>query len=125
MAGLIDVILQIPVSTILILCISMVLGLTSSIIQRKMVDVEQVQAFKEKLDEVKRQLNEAKKRGDRKAVVKLQRKQMVIMRESSAVMSQQFRASFIVMIPFLALYWGLITIFGTTVVAMPSVWLCV
>ncbi|RLI34989.1 hypothetical protein DRO53_02335 [Candidatus Bathyarchaeota archaeon] len=112
-----EVFLHIPYSTLLILALTILLGVLSSLLQRKMVDVEKVREVRERLDRIKREISEARKRGDKKALAKLQRKQMVIMRDSSAVLSQQFRASFMLMIPFLILYWGLMSIFGQTVVA--------
>jgi len=112
-----EVFLHIPYSTLLILALTILLGVLSSLLQRKMVDVEKVREVRERLDRIKREISEARKRGDKKALAKLQRKQMVIMRDSSAVLSQQFRASFMLMIPFLILYWGLLSVFGQTVVA--------
>lgn len=116
-----EIITSIPVSTLLILGLTVILSLSSSLLQRKMVDIEKVKAVRSKLDELRKQINEAKKRGDRKAVMKLQRKQMVFMRESSAVLGQQFKASFMLMIPFLALYWALIAVFGQTPVAVSPI----
>ncbi|RLI26771.1 MAG: hypothetical protein DRO52_02040 [Candidatus Hecatellales archaeon] len=115
------VITQIPVSTLLILGLTVILALSSSLLQRKMVDIERVKEVRGKLDELRRQLGEAKKRGDKKAVMKLQRKQMILMRESSSVLSQQFKASFTLMIPFLILYWALIYVFGQTPVAVSPI----
>ena len=116
-----ELILQIPYSTFLILGLTIILGVLSSLFQRKMVDVEKVREVRARLDEIKRQIKEAKKRGDRRAVAKLQRKQMIIMRDSSAVLSQQFKASFMLMIPFLLLYWGLIHVFGQATVAFSPI----
>ena len=119
--GVEDVITQIPVSTLLILGLTVILALSSSLLQKKMVDIERVKEVRGKLDELRRQIGEAKKRGDKKAVMKLQRKQMILMRESSSVLSQQFKASFALMIPFLILYWALISVFGQTPVAVSPV----
>lgn len=119
--GFEEAITQIPVSTLLILGLTVVLAFSSSFLQRKMVDVEKVRAVRGRLDELRRQIGEAKRKGDKKAVAKLQRKQMVLMRESSAVLSQQFKASFMLMIPFLILYWVLISIFGQTPVAVSPI----
>ncbi|HID17971.1 TPA: DUF106 domain-containing protein [Candidatus Bathyarchaeota archaeon] len=119
--GFEELITQIPVSTLLILGLTVILALVSSLLQRKMVDIEKVKAVRGKLDGIRKQISEAKRRGDRKAVAKLQRKQMVLMRESSAVLSQQFRASFVLMIPFLILYWVLISVFGQIPVAVSPI----
>ena len=119
--GFEEILLQIPISTIFILCLTVALGLFSSTIHRKFVDVEKVKEFRAKMDEIKKQMAEAKRRNDKKALAKLQRKQMVLMRDSSRILSQQSKVMIFTMLPFLVIYWGLASFFGKTIVAFSPI----
>jgi len=116
-----ELLLKIPYSTFFILFLAFVLAFITSYLQRKFVNIEEVKKFRSQMDELRKQMFEARKKGDKKALAKLQKKQTQLMRDSSKVMGQQTKISLITMFPFLILFWILYGFFGNTPVAFSPV----
>ncbi len=112
-------ILEIPYSTFFILALAISLsGITASI-QKKYVNFDELRRVRTEMNAIRKEMMNARKRGDRKTFAKFQRKQQEIMRDSSKVMGSQMKVSMITMVPFLIIFWILYrVVFGiTTVVA--------
>ena len=116
-----NILLVMPYSTFFILFLAIILALATSLIQRKFVDFEEVKKFRDKMNELRKEMFEARKKGDKKALAKLQKKQMQLMRESGKVMGQQTKVSLFTMFPFLILFWILYGFFGDTAVAFSPI----
>lgn len=116
-----NLLLEIPYSTFFILFLALAVGFTTSFIQRRYVNFEELRRVRTQLGELRKQTLEARKKGDRKAYAKLQKKQTQIMRESSKVMGQQTKVSLFTMFPFLILFWVLYQVFQTTIVAFSPI----
>ena len=106
-----------PYSTFFIIGLALTLALLTSYTQRKFVNLEEVRKVREEMNILRKRLSEARKRGDKKALAKLQREQVRLMKQSSSVMGQQSKVSLLMMIPFLVLFWLLYGFFGNHVVA--------
>ncbi|MFQ5762108.1 MAG: EMC3/TMCO1 family protein [Candidatus Bathyarchaeia archaeon] len=113
-----DLLLTIPISTFFILGLSMILGLVTSTVQRKFVNLSKMREVRGKMSELRKEMFAARKKGDRKTYAKLQKRQSQMMKESSAVMGQQTKVMLITTFPFLGVFWFLASIFGQTVVAV-------
>lgn len=118
MAGLLDTLLTPPYSTFFILGLSFTLGMVTSQVQRRFVDLQKVREVRTHMGDLRKQMFDARKKGDKKTHAKLQKRQSAIMKDSSKVMGQQMRVMLMTSLPFLAVFWILNTFFQTTVVAM-------
>lgn len=116
-----NMLLTIPYSTFFILFLAILLALVTALVQRRFVDIEEVKKFREQMGKLRKEMFEARKRGDKKALAKLRKKQLQLMRESGRVMSQQTKVSLFTMFPFLILFWILYSFFGNTPVAFSPV----
>ena len=116
-----NILLTMPYSTFFILFLAILLALTTALVQRKFVDIEEVKKFRERMNELRREMFEARKKGDKKTLAKLQKRQLQLMRESGRVMSQQTKVSLFTMFPFLILFWILYGFFGNTPVAFSPI----
>ncbi|MGP3667501.1 MAG: EMC3/TMCO1 family protein [Candidatus Bathyarchaeota archaeon] len=112
-----NILTLIPYSTFFTIGLALTLALLTSYIQRKFVNLDEVRRVREEMDILRKRLSEARKRGDKKALAKLQRDQVRLMRQSSSVMGQQSKVSLLTMLPFLILFWLLYSFFGNHVVA--------
>jgi len=105
----------IPASTFLILALSFLLGLTTATVQRRFVNMEKVRAVRTQMNTLRKEMWEARKKGDKKNYAKLQKKQKVLMKDSSQVMGQQSKVMMMTSFPFLALFWVLNLFFTTNI----------
>ena len=112
-----NILLTIPYSTFFIIGLALMLALITSITQKRFVNIEEAKKFRSQMSELRKQMWEARKKGDKKTLAKLQRKQAQLMRESGKVLSKQTQVSLFTMIPFLILFWVLYGFFGNTPVA--------
>lgn len=114
-------ILEIPYSTFFILALAITLSIVTALVQRKYVNFEELRRVRTEMSVIRKEIFDARKRGDRKAYAKLQRKQKEIMRDSSSVMGNQMKVSMVTMIPFLIIFWVLWkAVFKTTTVVAYS-----
>jgi uncharacterized membrane protein (DUF106 family) len=69
-----------------------------------MVDVNKLREVREKMNDLRRQIWEARKKGDKHAFAKLQRRQTQLLRESSKVLGQQSKLTLVTAVPLLLLF---------------------
>ncbi len=112
--------LEMPSSTIFILFTSLVLNLTMMFAYRLMVDIDQLRENDMKIREYMRDLNDARKRGDKRAIKRLRRKEPKINKLRTLNAKQRSKVSFLFMIPFMVVYLILNSVFsGIDVVKLP------
>lgn len=116
--GLLDVLLIPPYSMFFILGLSFSLALITSQVQRRFVNLERVREVRTQTSDLRKQMLEARKKGDKKSYAKLQKRQQAIMKDSSKVMGGQMKVMLMTSLPFMAIFWILNTFFQTTIVAM-------
>jgi len=97
----------IPFSTFFILGLSLALGLVTALVQRRFVNMTKVRGVRGQMNTLRKEMWEARKKGDKKSYAKLQKKQQALMKESSHVMGQQSKVMMMTSFPFLALFWVL------------------
>ena len=112
-----DLLFTMPYSTVFILAVSLCVSFTSSYLNGKVVDREKLREVQGRMKELRKAIGEARRRGDRRTMAKLQRKQMAIMKEQQKVMGGQFKTMLITMGPFLAIFYTLNWLFEQNPVA--------
>lgn len=105
MASPLGIFLEIPYSTFFILALAVTLSTVTSLVQKKYVNFEELRRVRTEMNVIRKEMMEARKKGDRKAYARLQRKQTEAMRDSSQAMGGQMKVSMSTMIPFLIIFW--------------------
>jgi len=112
-----DLLLRPPGSAIFILLVGLCISFISSYLNGRVVDRSKMREIQGRMKELRKKIGEARRRGDRRTMAKLQRKQMAIMKEQQKVMGGQFKTMIITMGPFLAIFYTLNWLFGENPVA--------
>ncbi|WP_276272628.1 DUF106 domain-containing protein [Haloarcula litorea] len=99
---------------VMILVLALFTGITSSILQDQLMDMDGMGEHQEKMQDLQERRKEAKERGDDEALDRLEQEQMELMSDQMGMFKKQFRPMVWIMlinIPvFLWLYW---MVFGT------------
>ncbi|MFH1327522.1 MAG: EMC3/TMCO1 family protein [Candidatus Bathyarchaeota archaeon] len=113
-----EFIFEMPIATIVILAVASVLGLFSAKMHGKFVDIEKSKKIRDEMGTLRKQMFEARRKGDKKTYARLQREQSQVWGQYSGVMKGQMRVMMYTMVPFFIIYIILSQIFGTTPVAI-------
>jgi|Deesub1362B_J571_1020462.scaffolds.fasta_scaffold03477_2 uncharacterized membrane protein (DUF106 family) len=109
-----------PNSAIFILILTIALSVTISTINRMILDIEKLRRYEEKIRKWRQMYFKAKRTGDKKLLVKVERQSKYIQRLQSEVASERFKPMFIYLVPFMLLFWILNSVYkGITVVILP------
>jgi len=116
---MLELLKMIPYSTLFIILVSLCIAFVSSFLNSRVVDRTKMREIQGQMKELRKKMGAARKRGDRRMLAKLQRKQMAIMKDQQKVMGGQFKTMIITMGPFLAIFYTLRWFFeeGAVVVA--------
>lgn len=101
----------------IILGVSSGLAVLVNMINRIFVDWEEVNAVRNKQEELQDELDKAKEEGDQKKVRKLQKKQQQFMQEHAGTMFSPMKTMLIIFIPFIIVFRLLSSTYGGWVVA--------
>ncbi len=91
---------SIPNSTFFILGVALLLSLATSLANRFLVDIEKMKSAMKEVSAWKRELDKAKKTGDKQLLAKVMKKQQAIMRVQSKMSWDRMKVSFMFFIPF-------------------------
>lgn len=105
-------------TSLVVLGISLSLSMTSSLLSRKLMDINRMKRYSVEIKKFKELEKEVKETGDRKAAIKLKRKQKYIEKITRTVMWQRFKPMLVYFVPFLLLFIFLSSTFGNTTAAM-------
>jgi len=105
-------------TSLLILGISFTLSTTSSLVTRKLMDVKRLTRYSKEIKKFKDLEKYVKESGDKRAVIKLKRKQKYIEKITRTVMWQRVKPTLIFIVPFMVLFFFLNMTFGNTTCAM-------
>ncbi len=105
-------------TSLLILLIAFSLSMTSSLLSRKIMDVNRMKRYSKEIKKFKDLEKSVKETGNRKGAIKLKRKQKYIEKITRTVMWQRMKPMLIYMGPFMILFFILNTTFGSTTCAM-------
>ncbi|TFG05847.1 MAG: DUF106 domain-containing protein [Promethearchaeota archaeon] len=106
------------VTSLVILGISFSLSATSSLLSRKIMDVNRLKRYSKEIKKFKELEKQVKETGDKKAAIKLKRKQKYIEKITRTVMWQRMKPMLIYMGPFMVLFFVLNSTFGWATCAM-------
>jgi len=93
-----------PLSTISILIIATALGVGTSTINRRFIDVNQLKIFNRESREYFRELREATRSNDKNLKAKLKRKELRINQLRATVFKQQFKAMGVTILPIFLIF---------------------
>lgn len=105
-------------TSLLILAISFSLSSTSSLLSRKIMDVKRLTRYSKEIKKFKTLEKHVRETSDRKAMIKVKRKQKYIEKITRTVMWQRMKPMLIFMGPFMILFFILNATFGNTTCAM-------
>ncbi len=106
-------VLEVPNSTLFVLAVAVILNLITITTNRLFTDVNQLRNYEIEVKQYMTNLNTAKKRKDKQAIIKLERKEPRINRIQSIVAKQKMKTSLLLMFPFMAIFMSLNAIFGS------------
>ncbi|NVM53005.1 MAG: DUF106 domain-containing protein [Candidatus Helarchaeota archaeon] len=106
------------ITSLLILVISFSLSSTSSFLSRKMMDIKRLKRYSLEIKKFKDLEKEVKETGNKKAAIKLKRKQKYIEKITRTVMWQRFKPMLLFFVPFTILFIFLNATFKETTCAM-------
>ena len=93
-----------PIATVIILVIASVLGFFSAKMHGRFVDIEKSKKVRDEMGALRKQMFEAKRKGDKKTYAKLQREQSQVWGQYSGIMKGQMRVMMYTMVPFFIIY---------------------
>jgi len=99
----------IPYSTFFILLLSFFLSLLTSLTNKLLTNREQMKAWSQEISEWNKELRNAQRNKDKKAVEKLMKKQKYILQLQSKMTWQSMKTSIMWFIPLLLLWWFFLT----------------
>ncbi len=106
-----------PAATYAILAIAVGLGLVTSLINVKMMDLKAYRKMMLDSARVQHQMMEAAKTGNQRAIDKAQKKQQEVMGQQSKMSMDRLKISLFFMIPFLLIWQLLGSFFGNIIIA--------
>jgi len=106
------------ITTLLILGISFALSSTSSLLSLKIMDVKRLKRYSKEIKKFKDLEKHVKETGDKKAAIKLKRKQKYIEKITRTTMWQRMKPMLFYMVPFMILFFILSSTFKNTTCAM-------
>ncbi|MCK4243268.1 DUF106 domain-containing protein [Candidatus Bathyarchaeota archaeon] len=107
-------VLTMPNSTLFVLAVAVSLNLITITTNRLFTDVNQLRNYEIEVRQHMNNLNAAKKRKDKQAIIKLERKEPRINRIQSIVAKQKMKTSLLLMFPFMAIFMSLNAIYGSS-----------
>ena len=99
-----DWLLAPPGSTVFILCFSALITLITSLVNRILVDREQLNGWQREIREWTANSKKAKRTGDKKLVAKVQKQQSRIMQLQGKVFKQSLKPMVVYFVPFMLLW---------------------
>ncbi len=114
----IELITQIPASTIFILLLALALNFVANFVIKKKVNLEYAREVQAAYSAFQKEFREALKSGDRARIEKMKRKEKQMRDMMMKVNSERMRASFYYLIPFMVIFFALNSIFSGKVVAL-------
>jgi len=94
-----------PLATLFIFILAIILGVTSSIVTKMLVDMESLRKYMEEVNAWQKQYIQAMKSEDKKALAKLKKREPAIKRMQAEMTRQQMKPFAVTFIPFVILWW--------------------
>jgi len=107
-----------PYSTFFIMGVAFTLSLTTNLANRVLVDVEKMKSVMGEVNAWRKEMDKAKKSGDKQLLAKVMKKQKPIMQLQSRAMWDRMKVSFIYLGPFWIIFYILNSFFAIKVVAL-------
>lgn len=95
----------IPYSTLFILLLAFAVSLATQLTNRLLTNKEQLQAWNKEVSQWRSSLMEARRKGDKRMIAKLQRQERHIMKLQSKTMWQSMKTSLLLFIPLMLMWY--------------------
>jgi len=109
---------QTPQSTIFVIGLAILLGLTSSTAAKLLVDYDMIRKTTKEFQAWRKDVDAAKKANDNQTLSKLMKKQQAMMKLQSKASMEQFKVTAVTFVPFLLLWYLFNAVFAGQVVAV-------
>jgi len=109
---------QTPQSTLFVIGLAMLLGLTSSTAAKLLVDYDMIRKTTKEFQAWRKDVDAAKKANDNQTMSKLMKKQQAMMKLQSKASMEQFKVTAVTFVPFLLLWYLFNAVFAGQVVAV-------
>lgn len=103
---------SIPGSTVFIFMLAAAITFLMSLANRLLSDPEQIKAWRKEVQEYSEQLRKAQKKGDKKQIDKLMKKQQYILQLNQKISWQSMKVTFLFIIPLFVVWHFLGAIYG-------------
>ena len=107
-----------PQSTLFVIGIAILLGLTSSTAAKVLVDYDMIRKTTKEFQAWRKEMDAAKKANDNQTLSKLMKKQQAMMKLQSKASMEQFKVTAVTFVPFLLLWYLFNAVFAGLVVAV-------
>src|SRR3972149_7292079 len=108
----------IPYSTLFILLLAFAVSFATQLTSRLLTNKEQLQAWNKEISQGRSAIMEARRRGDKTTVAKLQRQERHIMQLQSKTMWQSMKTSLLLFIPLMLMWYVFLPFLGFTINAI-------
>jgi len=108
----------IPYSTLFILLLAFAVSFATQLTSRLLTNKEQLQAWNKEISQWRSAIMEARRRGDKRTVAKLQRQERHIMQLQSKTMWQSMKTSLLLFIPLMLMWYVFLPFLGFTINAI-------
>lgn len=109
---------QTPQSTVFVIGLAVLLGLTSSTAAKVLVDYDMIRKTTKEFQAWRKQVDAAKKANENQTLSKLMKKQQAMMKLQSKASMEQFKVTAVTFVPFLLLWYLFNAVFAGEVVAV-------
>jgi len=109
---------QTPQSTLFVIGLAILLGLTSSSAAKLLVDYDMIRKTTKEFQAWRKEVDAAKKANDNQTLNKLMKKQQAMMKLQSKASMEQFKVTAVTFVPFLLLWYLFNAVFAGQVVAV-------
>jgi len=114
--------LTIPYSTFFIMFLAFVSSLVTTLLNRKFIDRRLLAEWQSEIAKWNAEKELAKKTGDKKLMAKVKKQEVRIMQMRAKISGQQTKTTLITFIPFMLMWWLLLSFYGDTPVASMPIW---
>jgi uncharacterized membrane protein (DUF106 family) len=108
----------IPYSTLFVLLLAFAVSFATQFTSRLLTNKEQLQAWNKEISQWRSAIMEARRRGDKRAIAKLQRQERHVMQLQSKIMWQSMKTSLLWFIPLMLMWYVFLPYLGFSINAI-------
>jgi len=114
--------LTIPYSTFFIMFLAFISSLITTLLNRRFIDRRLLAEWQSEIAKWNAERELAKKTGDKKLMARVKKQELRIMQMRAKISGQQTKTMLITFIPFMLIWWFLLSFYGNIPVAFMPIW---